>query len=123
LVWFIVSISGGEVMQTMTANYDSGLITALLKRLRRQRLPRLFAIEDKVEKGQCLSDGELVYLLNAIQDSKQIIPLFLRNPEFQEPQIKLCLLYEQITKLALNNEAAKKATPVEDNNFKQALPV
>ncbi len=88
-------------MQKMT---DKGTITALLRRLRQQRIPRLLEMEERAMKGEKLSERDFKYLEMVIADSKKVVPLFQRNPEFQAPVKKLYSLYDAITKAALHNE-------------------
>ena len=95
----------------MAANADKALIAALLKRLNHQRIPRLQVMEEKVDRGEQLTEADIKYLDNVIEDSEKVVPLFSRYPEYQKPAKQLYELYEKITRQALENEKNKSGKP------------
>ena len=86
---------------------DNGLIEVLLERLEKQRLPRLLAINEKVDAGESLDDRDLEFLEGSIMDARQAIPLIDRHPEYQHLAAQVMGLYKEIADKALQIE--KKA--------------
>jgi hypothetical protein len=41
---------------------DMGILTVLVQRLESQRLPRLLALQEKVDRGELLSDEDIAFL-------------------------------------------------------------
>ncbi len=87
----------------MNKRKDMSLMTVVLGRLNLS-LPRLLDLDNHVGNGGRLLDEDLYFLHKAIEDSKRVMPLFKRNPEFQMPEMKLYSLYNSILKKALDNE-------------------
>ena len=83
---------------------DTGLIEVLLERLEKQRLPRLLAINEKVDAGKPLDDMDLEFLESSILDARKAIPLIDRNPEYQQLAAQVMELYKEITDKALRIE-------------------
>lgn len=83
---------------------DTGLIEVLLERLEKQRLPRLLAINEKVDAGKPLEDMDLEFLESSILDARKAIPLIDRNPEYQHLAAQVMELYKEITDKALRIE-------------------
>ena len=83
---------------------DTGLIEVLLERLEKQRLPRLLAIEEKVDAGESLLDEDLDFLESAIVDARKAIPLIDRHPEHQALAAQVMELYKTISDKALQSE-------------------
>ena len=83
---------------------DAGVLQALVKRLNEQRLPRLLAIQSRVDTGGTLSDDELDFLKKATRDVSTIEPMIDRHPEYQELAAQVIYLYKHIVDKALENE-------------------
>jgi hypothetical protein len=81
-----------------------GVVTALLKRLEKKRLPRLLPLKEKVNRGEVLSDADLSFLTDASADARRIEPLMDKEPQYQSLLVTLVGLYEDITCKALENE-------------------
>lgn len=86
------------------ASPETGLVMVLLERLEKQRLPRAFALKDKVDRGERLEDLELTLLKEMLDDATQVKPLVERHPEHQELAARVLNLYAAITQKALENE-------------------
>ena len=80
---------------------DAGVIAALLQRLETLRLPRLLAIQEKVDAGEPLGDLELQFMERAIADVKDILPIIDRHPEYQQITTQVISLYKDIAEKAL----------------------
>jgi hypothetical protein len=83
---------------------DTGLIEVLLERLEKQRLPRLLALKKKVDEGSSLDDLDLDFLENSIADTRKVIPIIDRHPEYQSLATQVMELYKDISEKALQIE-------------------
>jgi hypothetical protein len=83
---------------------DLGVITALLQRLEKYRLPAALELKEKVERGELLNDMDMRFLSAVEQDTAKIKPLLTRHPEYNDLAEKVMGLYRDITKKALENE-------------------
>ena len=83
---------------------DEGVIAVLIERLEKQRLPRLLALEEKVNNGEPLDRFDIEYLENAIADGRNVFPLVERHPEYQSLASKVIGLYKEITDKVLEIE-------------------
>jgi len=80
---------------------DTGIITVLVERLEKHRLPRLLSLKEKVDGGKPLDGQELDFLEKLMQDARKVIPLIERHPEYQSLTAKIVGLYKEITDKAL----------------------
>lgn len=83
---------------------DTGIAMALLDRMRTQRLPRAFALKEKVGRGERLDDSDLAFLHEVFETAEQIKPMVDRHPEYQDIYSRALELYKEITDKALENE-------------------
>lgn len=83
---------------------DTGLIEVLLERLEKQRLPRLFDLEKKVDAGESLLDVDLDFLESSLVDARRMMPLIDRHPEYQKLAAQVMELYKQIIDKAMQVE-------------------
>ena len=83
---------------------DEGVIAVIIERLEKQRLPRLLALEEKVNNGEPLDRFDIEYLENAIADGRNVFQLVERHPEYQSLASKVIGLYKEITDKALEIE-------------------
>ncbi|MGD8935720.1 MAG: hypothetical protein PVF07_04515 [Thiogranum sp.] len=83
---------------------DTGLITVLLERFEKQRLPRAQSLKEKVDRGELLDEFDLSFLEEVFADAHKIKPLVDRHPEYQELVSRAIRLYKEITAKAMENE-------------------
>ena len=83
---------------------DAGLISVLMDRFEKQRLPRALSLKEKVDRGEKLDDYDLVFLEEVFADSSKIKPLLDRHPEYQPLAARMAHLYKEITEKGLKNQ-------------------
>lgn len=83
---------------------DEGVITALLERLEKHRLPRAIGLKERVDKGEKLTEYDIDFLKSVFNDANNTKPLLDRHPEYQDLTERLIHLYHDITEQALKNE-------------------
>jgi hypothetical protein len=86
------------------ASKDTGVILALVERFTKYRLPRINALKEKVEKGECLSQHDIAYLDEVFEEANRNMPLIDKHPEWQTLAGRAINLYKEITTRALENE-------------------
>jgi hypothetical protein len=84
---------------------DTGMIEALLQRLNEFRLPRLLELQDRVNSGETLTEYDLSFLENVLEEVHSIEGLIKRHPEVQPLAAKAIALYHDIVAKGLENES------------------
>ena len=87
-----------------TSDEDAGLISVLMDRFEKQRLPRALSLKEKVDRGEVLDDYDLIFLEEVFADYNKIKPLLDRHPEYQSLAARMVHLYKEITDKALENQ-------------------
>ena len=85
-----------------------GLMCTLLRRLRRQRLPRLLAIKTKLDHGYRVATEDIHYLQESFSEALRTQPLFDRHPEMSDISLRVIGLYREISLAALKNESSQR---------------
>jgi hypothetical protein len=94
--------------KTMDQNEkDKGVITVLLERFNKQRLPRALALKKKVDSGELLDDYDHKYIKEIQEDAKQVSSLVERNPEYKDLAANIINLWREIIEKDIENQ--KKA--------------
>ena len=83
---------------------DAGVLTALVERLEKRRVPRALTIKEKVDRGERLEEEDTDYLKKIIADAQDVLGLIDKYPEYQSLYARVAGLYEDITSKALENE-------------------
>lgn len=87
---------------------DAGVIQTLLDRLNTQRLPLAFALKEKVDRGEKLSEYDISKLEEIFADAQAAQPFVERqlksHPESQNLVASVLHLYKEILDKATENE-------------------
>ena len=83
---------------------DAGAIQTLMDRLNNQRLPEALKLKARVDRGERLTDHDMQFLAQVLEDSASVRRIADRNPQYQELVARLTSLYGDITRKALENE-------------------
>jgi hypothetical protein len=86
---------------------DTATIQALLDRLLKFRLPRTLDIKRRVDGGERLSESDMAFLKNALEDADDGQKYIVRNPELHALGAQIVQLFDEIVRKASENE--KKA--------------
>ncbi|MBF6024574.1 hypothetical protein [Lysobacter niastensis] len=87
-----------------TPTDDTAVLQALLDRLVKVRLPRAMELRQRVFAGERLSDTDIAFLKEALEDAQQGQHFVARNPQFHKVGIQLVQLYDEIIQKATENE-------------------
>ena len=83
---------------------DTSILTVLATRLVEQRLPRLELLKARLDQGEALTDHDIRFLKEALEDAQGNKALIGRHPELQELAGRLVHLYKEIMDKAVENE-------------------
>ncbi len=87
-----------------SAENEQGVLAVLVERLEKQRLPRVLDIKARVDKGETLTDPDIAFLGEVMEDAMKVKPLIDNHPEYQELARKVTGLYKEVTDKALANQ-------------------
>ena len=84
--------------------HDTGIIIVLLQRFEKQRLPRIVAMEQRLNNGDNLSEFDIAYLSESLHDARKLLPYLDRHQEYRPLFAKVMHYYKEITDTAVSNE-------------------
>ena len=88
----------------MSDSSEDATLKALLDRLAKFRLPRLLDIQKRVDGGERLTDSELGFLKQALEDAQDASKYVVREPRAHALGAQIVQLYEAIVRKATDNE-------------------
>jgi hypothetical protein len=88
---------------------ELGITTVILKQFTERTLPEVLWIKEKLDKGECLSEGDIEFLQRIFENAQKVTAETDNYPEYQSLYSKAIELYEEITAKALENEQAAVA--------------
>ena len=83
---------------------DAEVISVLMERFNKQRLPRALGIKERLDQGEKLSDADMTFLEHVLADARKLQPMVERHPEHQQLVVKAISLYHEIVAKAAENE-------------------
>lgn len=83
---------------------ELGIVTAMLERYTKQRLPRLLEMKERLDRGERLDDHDMEFLEMIERDRAQSLAVAKRHEDLHEILVKAINLYHEITLKALQNE-------------------
>ena len=83
---------------------DAGITAVVGERLVKQRLPRLEQINAQLDRGELLTDLDIRFLKQALEDAQGNRAVIERNPELKDTVAQVLHLYKVIMDKALANE-------------------
>ncbi|MCU7940697.1 MAG: hypothetical protein KZQ64_02515 [gamma proteobacterium symbiont of Bathyaustriella thionipta] len=83
---------------------NEGVLTVVMERFQKQRLPRIMHIKDLVDNGGTLNQSDINFLSKVLSDTRQYVDFVSKHQEYQNLFAQVTSLYDTITRKALNNE-------------------
>lgn len=83
---------------------NKGVLTVVLERFQKYRLPRIMSIKDLVDNGGTLNQSDIHFLSTVLHDTQQYAHFVSTHQEYQKLFSEVTSLYDKITRNALNNE-------------------
>ena len=84
---------------------ELGITVVVLKQFTEKTLPEVLWMKEKLDKGECLSEGDIEFLERIFENASKAT----ENQEYQSLYAKVVELYQEITAKALENEQAALA--------------
>lgn len=81
-----------------------GVIQSLVMEYEQHRLPRIFRLKDKIDRGEVISDVDLEYLCKELKDASLAMHLTAYYPELQDFCLIMSHLCKDICSGALENQ-------------------
>lgn len=88
---------------------EEGLAYTSFERFEQFRLPRALEIKERIDSGEKLTDNDIAFLEQVMQDAEEMKRLVQDQPEYEQFCARAVGLYQGITKKAPENEQHSKA--------------
>ena len=76
--------------------HDLGMLNVFVLRSEKHYLPSAQLLRERVDGGVLLSEHEIQLIQSVLDELKQMIPVFNRNPKYQKLAGGIMALYEDI---------------------------
>ena len=83
---------------------NKGVLSVVMERFEKHRLPRIMDIKDLVNNGDKLSQSDIKFLSEVFKDTKQYAHFVSTHHEFNNLFSRVTSLYDEIATKALSNE-------------------
>ena len=84
---------------------NQGVLTTVLERFEKYRLPRIMQIKDLVDKGGRLNQSDIKFLTEVLSNTKKYSYFVSKHSEYERLFSHVASLYDEITSKALDNES------------------
>ena len=81
-----------------------GVIQSLVVEYERHKLPRIFRLKDKIDRGEIINDIDLEYICKQLKDASLAMHLTVHYPELQDFCLIMGHLCKDICEGALENQ-------------------
>ena len=81
-----------------------GVIQSLVMEYERHKLPRIFRLKDKIDRGEIINDIDLEYICKQLKDASLAMHLTVHYPELQDFCLIMGHLCKDICEGALENQ-------------------
>lgn len=81
-----------------------GVIQSLVMEYEQHRLPRIFRLKDKIDRGEVINDIDLDYICKQLKDASLAMHLTVHYPELQDFCLIMGHLCKDICEGALENQ-------------------
>lgn len=86
------------------AQRDACIVSAMLRQLNSQRLPKLLAMKERLNRGELVDPEEIRYIHDCVRETLWVRHLCERHPDLRALCTRITSLYKEITERALHNE-------------------
>lgn len=93
---------------------ELGITVVMLKQFSEKTLPEVLWIKEKLDKGECLSEGDIEFLQRIFENAQKVTAATENYADYQALYSKAIELYEEITAKALENEQAALANAAKE---------
>jgi hypothetical protein len=83
---------------------DEATEKALVDRLN-DRLPRILELKERVDRGARMSDADIAFLKDMVEDAQRSQSFIVRHPDLHQLAGEVVSLYAQIMQKAMENES------------------
>ena len=83
---------------------DNGLMTVLMERYQKQRLPHIQALQAKVERGEPLISFDIMFLKEVASSVNELKPFLDRHPDCNRLATHMVNICAEVAEKGLANE-------------------
>lgn len=87
---------------------DRATLTAVLERFEHWRYPAALEMKARLDKGETLTERDHQFLERVFEAGRELLPIIERNPSYHKLAGQAIQFFNELTKLAEQNELNKK---------------